>query len=258
MTDQLEGKVIVVTGVSSGIGRATAIRLADEGASVVVAARRIDESQKVVEEITARGGAAVFSQTDVTQESDVEAMVGTAIDTFGKLDGAFNNAGRLGGRPEPWHEVGSDIFDEFIDTNLRGVWLCMKHELRVMREHGGGSIVNNSSIGGFKGGPANAHIYAASKHGVVGLTRNAAMNYGKNGIRVNAVCPGIIANQVWLDRFKLDPDRETSLTNRIPLGRLGTENEIADAVIWLCSDSSAYVTGTALVVDGGMTENVMP
>ena len=258
MTGQLEGKVILVTGASSGIGRTTAIRLAGEGASVVVAARRTDEIREVVDEITKSGGTAVFAQTDVTQESDVEAMVSMAMDTFGRLDGAFNNAGKLGGPPEPWHEVEVDTFDETIDTNLRGVWLCMKHELRVMREQGSGSIVNNSSIGGIKGGPERVHAYVASKHGVIGLTRNAAMNYGKDGIRVNAVCPGIIANDVWLDRFKLDPDLEATITDRIPLDRLGTNDDVADAVIWLCSDSSTYVTGTALVIDGGMTGNIMP
>ena len=181
-----------------------------------------------------------------------------AIDTFGRLDGAFNNAGRMGGRSEPWPEVGADIFDEFIDTNLRGVWLCMKHELRVMRDQGGGSIVNNSSIGGFKAGAEGSHMYVASKHGVIGLTRNAAMHYGRAGIRVNAVCPGIIRNDVWLDRFKRDPDLFGAMTDQIPMGRLGTEDEVADAVIWLCSDSSTYVTGTALMVDGGVTENIMP
>ncbi len=253
MTGQLEGKVILVTGASSGIGRTTAIRLAGEGASVVVAARRTDESRAVVDEIAESGGAAVFSRTDVTQESDIEAMIDVAMDTFGRLDGAFNNAGRLVGGSEPWHEEEVDIFDGFIDTNLRGVWLCMKHELRVMREQGSGSIVNNSSVGGIRGGPERAHMYVASKHGVIGLTRNAAKNYGKDGIRVNAVCPGIIANAVWLDKFELDPDLRARQTNQIPLGRLGTEDEVADAVIWLCSDSSTFVTGNALVIDGGMT-----
>jgi NAD(P)-dependent dehydrogenase (short-subunit alcohol dehydrogenase family) len=162
MTGQLAGKVILVTGASSGIGRTTAIRLASEGASVVVAARRNDEIREVVDEITNSGGNAVFCRTDVTQESDVEAMVSMAMDTFGRLDGAFNNAGKVGGPPEPWHEVDVDTFDETIDANLRGVWLCMKHELRVMREQGSGSIVNNSSIGGIRGGPERAHTYAAS------------------------------------------------------------------------------------------------
>lgn len=183
----------------------------------------------------------------------MEATVDLAMDTFGRLDGAFNNAGRLVGASEPWHEEEVDVFDGFIDTNLRGVRLCMKHELRVMREQGSGSIVNNSSIGGVRGGPERAHMYVASKHGVIGLTRNAAKNYGRAGIRVNAVCPGIIANTVWLDKFELDPDLRARQTNQIPLGRLGTEDEVADAVIWLCSDSSTYVTGNVLVIDGGMT-----
>ena len=134
----------------------------------------------------------------------------------------------------------------------------MKHELRVMRDQGAGSIVNNSSIGGVRGGPEGSHMYAASKHGVIGLTRNAALNYGRAGIRVNAVCPGIIRNDVWLDRFERDPDLFGAITDRIPMGRLGTEDEVADAVIWLCSDSSTYVTGTALMVDGGISENTVP
>ena len=254
----LEGKVVVVTGASSGIGRTTALRLASAGAKVVVAARRVVECQAVAEQIQGAGGEAVAVRADVTVESDVEAMVQAAVDAFGRLDCAFNNAARLGGRPEPWTEVDESMFDEFINPNLRGVWLCMKHEMRAMKSQGGGSIVNNSSIGGLKGGPPNSHMYAASKHGVIGLTRNAAMNYGKFGIRVNAVCPGIIGNEVWLKRFKKEPERREQIENRVPLGRLGTEDEVADSVIWLCSDSSSYVTGTSLLIDGGFTENVMP
>jgi NAD(P)-dependent dehydrogenase (short-subunit alcohol dehydrogenase family) len=253
MAGQLEGKVIVVTGASSGIGRTTAIRLAGEGASVVVAARRADELREVVDEITESGGNAVFSQTDVSQESDVEAMIGLTMNTFGRLDGAFNNAGRKVCPSELWHEEEVDVFDEFIDTNLRGVWLCMKHQLRVMREQGSGSIVNNSSIGGFRSGPARTHMYVASKHGVIGLTRHAAKNYGGDGIRVNAVCPRLINNGTLREKIELDPDVLTRQTNLVPLGRLGTEDEVADAVIWLYSDSSTYITGTSLVIDGGLT-----
>jgi A-factor type gamma-butyrolactone 1'-reductase (1S-forming) len=258
MTGQLEGKVILVTGASSGIGRSTAFRLAGEGASVVVAARRIDEIQDVANEINSSGGTAAFLQADVTKESDVESMVELAIDRFGRLDGAFNNAAKLGGAGNRWPDVESKMFDEFIDTNLKGVWLCMKYQLRAMLDAGGGSIVNNSSIGGVKGGPDGTHLYAASKHGVIGLTRTAAINYGRDGIRVNAVCPGFIRNKTWEDRFASDPDLESTLANRIPMGHLGTDDDVADAVIWLLSDSSKYVTGTNIMVDGGITENIAP
>lgn len=258
MSDYLDGKVAIVTGGSSGMGRRAAIRLAEEGASVVVAARREREGQSTVDEITKAGGAALFVRTDVSVEADVERMVNSAIAEFGSLDCAFNNAGRMGGRPEPWTHVDADMFDEYVDPNLRGVWLCMKHEMRAMSDLHGGSIVNNSSMGGVRGGPEGSHIYAATKHGVIGLTRNAATNYGQLGIRVNAVCPGFIGNEVWTNRFEKNPGLKERIEERVPLRRLGTEDDVASAVLWLLSDASAYVTGTTLLVDGGFVENAVP
>ena len=252
MAGLLDGKVALVTGGSSGIGKRAAIKLAAEGAKVAVADVREAEGNETVRLIEEAGGEGLFAKADVSQESDVRDMVGATVETYGKLDCAFNNAGKLTGHKQGWTDTPVEYFDELINTNLRGVWLCMKHELRVMVRQGFGSIVNNSSIGGIRGG--GGEIYIASKHGVVGLTRNAALTYGPEGIRVNAIGPGIVATETYLDNLSANPEMGIRTGSAIPLGRVGTTEEVAEAVAWLLSDASSYVTGAMLPVDGGLSE----
>ena len=252
MAGLLDGKVALVTGGSSGIGKRTAIKFAEEGASVVVADIRAPEGEETVRLIGEAGGEGLFVKADVSEERDVQAMVEAAVETFGGLDCAFNNAGKLTGHKDGWTETPAEFYDDLIDTNLRGVWLCMKYELRQMLRQGSGSVVNNSSIGGIRGG--GGEIYIASKHGVVGLTRNAALTYGPDGIRVNAIGPGIIATETYLENLAARPEMGPRTGSHIPLGRVGTTDEVAEVVAWLCSDASSYVTGAMLPVDGGLSE----
>ena len=252
MARLLDGKVALVTGGSSGIGKRAAIRLAAEGAKVVVADVREAEGNETVRFIEEAGGDGLFAKADVSQERDVRAMVDAVVDAYGRLDCAFNNAGKLTGHTSGWTDTPVEFFDEMINTNLRGVWLCMKHELRAMLRQGSGSIVNNSSIGGIRGG--GGEIYIASKHGVVGLTRNAALTYGPVGIRVNAIGPGIVATETYLGNLSANPEMGTRTGSAIPLGRVGTTEEVAEAVAWLLSDASSYITGVMLPVDGGLSE----
>ncbi len=252
MAGLLEGKVALVTGGSSGIGKRTAIKFAAEGAKVTVADVREPEGNETVSIIEQAGGHGLFVKADVSNERDVQAMVDAAVDTFGKLDCAFNNAGKLTGHKEGWTDTPAEYFDDMIGTNLRGVWLCMKYELRQMLRQGSGSIVNNSSIGGIRGG--GGEIYIASKHGLVGLTRNAALTYGPDGIRVNAIGPGIVATETYLDNLAARPEIGLRTESAIPLGRVSTTEEVAEVVAWLCSDASSYVTGAMLPVDGGLSE----
>lgn len=253
MQGELNGKVAIVTGGSSGIGRTTAIKLAIEGAKVTIAARRRTESEAVVEEIQALGSEALYVPTDVTDESQVRNMVDRTVEHFGRLDCAFNNAGVVVGGGEDWIDARNEFFDEVIGPNLKGVWLCMKHELRVMLENQNGSIVNNASIGGYRANGGN-EVYAASKHGVVGLSRRAVNKYGPSGIRINVLGTGIILTDEWRKRFKENPEFESAVTSRIPTRRLGTEEEIADVVVWLFSERSSYVNGASIMVDGGFNE----
>ena len=248
----LEGKVALVTGASSGIGRATAQVMAREGAKVVVAARREAESQETVRLIKDAGGEASFVRVDVTDESQVEAMVGHAVDTYGRLDCAFNNAG--GGYPAKadWPDNTTEQLDRVFELNVKGVWLCMKHELKVMLEAGAGAIVNNSSISGLRG--RTGEVYASSKYAVNGLTTSAAVKYGHRGIRVNAVAPGIIHTDGWQRRFDADPNLKGLLERSIPVGRAARPEEVGEAVAWLCSDRASYVHSVILPVDGGMIE----
>ena len=252
MAALLEGKIALVTGGSSGIGKRTAVKFAEEGARVVVADLREAEGNETVRLIREAGSDGFFVRADVSQEPDVQAMVAAAVETYGKLDCAFNNAGKLTRHDQRWIDTPIEFFDELMDPNLRGVWLCMKHELRTMVDRGSGVIVNNSSIGGIRGG--GGEIYAASKHGVVGLTRNAALTFGPAGIRVNAVAPGIIATETYLDNLAKDPESAIRTNVNIPLGRVGTTEEVAEAVVWLSSAASSYVTGSILMLDGGLSE----
>ena len=254
MAGQLDGKVALVTGGASGIGRATALTFAREGAKLVIADMQEDGGQQTAHMITENGGEAIFVQVDVTKTTAVEAMIATTVETYGRLDCAYNNAGisgaGIGGDQraltadypeERWHHI--------LAINLTGVWLCMKYELQQMLTQGSGAIVNTASVAGLIGLPS-ASAYVASKHGVVGLTKTAALEYAKRGIRVNCVCPGYIQTPMTAPGMR-DPDRMALMIASEPIGRMGTPEEVAETVTWLCSDAASFVTGHAMTVDGG-------
>lgn len=242
-------KVALVTGGASGIGRATALAFAKGGAAVVVADMNADEGGKTAHLIQEAGGKSLFFRCDVSKGADVKALIDKTVSTFGRLDFAFNNAG-IEGETGITTDCTEENWDRVINTNLKGVWLCMKYEIPQMLKQGSGAITNCSSIAGlvgFTGIPA----YTASKHGVVGLTQTAALEMAKSGIRVNAICPGVIQTPM-IDRFTHgDANAEKQLTAGEPVGRVGRPEEIAAAALWLSSDQSSFVTGHSLVVDGG-------
>ena len=255
MTQQLKDKVALVTGGSSGIGRATALAFAREGAQVVVSANmNIQSGAETVRLIREAGGEAIFVKADVSLAAGVKALVDKTIETYGQLDCAFNNAGAAG-EVAPVADCSEENWDRVININLKGVWLCMKYEIPHMLKGGGGAIVNTSSIAGLVGG-ASAPAYIASKHGVLGLTKSAALAYAQEGVRVNAVCPGYIQTPM-LDHILEElpeserPEAEARWIDLAPLGRIGRPEEIAEAVVWLCSDAASFVTGHPMVVDGG-------
>lgn len=247
---RFENKAALVTGGGSGIGRATAAAFAREGAKVVVADVVEDIGNETVQIIKQAGGEAFFVKTDVTQPIEVEAMVKKAVDTYGRLDCAFNNAG-IGGEIASIDKSSEEIWDRVIAINLKGVWLCMKYEVPYMLNQGGGAIVNTASVAGLIGFPAQS-AYVASKHGVVGLTKSAALDYARSGIRVNAICPGVIRTPMIGRRLDAKPQREAWYVAMEPIGRLGEPEEIAEAVVWLCSDAASFVTGHPMAVDGGL------
>ncbi|PMB51038.1 short chain dehydrogenase [Fischerella thermalis CCMEE 5201] len=244
-------KVAIITGGSSGIGRATAIAFAKEGAKVVVASRRIQESQETVELIRNAGGEAFFVKTDVSQEADVKTMVEKTIEIYGRLDYGFNNAG-IDQIPTPLPEQTEETFDQLININLKGVWLAMKYEIPQMLKTGGGAIVNTASIGGLIGFPG-IPIYIASKHAVLGLTKAAAIEYAKLGIRINAISPGTVITDLFERSLGKDPQMKEQIMAMHPIGRAGTPEEIASAVLWLCSEGAGFTIGQSLTVDGGFT-----
>ena len=243
-------QVVLVTGAAGGIGRATALAFSAAGASLVLADRDA-AGAALADEIGASGGRAAFVQADVSRGADVERMVAFAVERHGRLDIAFNNAGiELEHRPTA--ECDEDTFDRIVAVNLKGVWLCMKHELaQMMKQGGGGAIVNTASVAGLIGAP-NMPAYCASKHGVVGLTKSAAAEYGRHRIRVNAVCPGVIHTPMMERAFEADPRRRDRMERLHLLRRVGQPEEVAQAVLWLCSDAASFVTGHAMAVDGGM------
>jgi NAD(P)-dependent dehydrogenase (short-subunit alcohol dehydrogenase family) len=250
MRDMFVGKVALVTGAGSGIGRAAALAFAREGARVIVADVTVDAGQETVRAIGAHDGEALFVQADVSVTGDVSAMVERAVTTYGRLDCAFNNAG-IEGEMATTAECSEENWDRTIAINLKGVWLCMKHEIPHMLEQGGGAIVNCASIAGLVGFP-NLPAYTASKGGIVQLTRTAALEYAQSGIRVNALCPGVIHTPM-VDRItNRDPETEAQFTGLEPIGRMGTPEEMAEAAIWLCSDAASFITGHPLVADGGL------
>ena len=247
--NDLTGKIGVVTGGSAGIGRAAALALAANGAIVVVADLDVERGGQVVSDILAKGGVASFVRTDVADDDSVAALMAATIDLYGGLDFAFNNAG-IEGQPAPTAECTLENWHRTLAVNLTGVWLCMRHEIPLMLRTGRGSIVNCASVAGLVGFPT-IPAYVASKHGVVGLTKTAALEYAEQGIRVNAVCPGVIDTEM-VERFTGgQPEAEAAMIATEPVGRLGQPEEIADAVVWLCSDRSSFVTGQAIAVDGG-------
>ena len=249
MEKLLEGKVALVTGGAMGIGRTTALVFAREGARVVVVDIVTEGGEETVQLIKEAGGDALFVKCDVTNAKDVEAMVIKAVDTYGRLDCAFNNAGIA--IPGTTVECSEEDWDRVLSVNLKGVWLCMKYEISQMLTQGGGVIVNTSSVGGLVGTPGIA-AYTASKHGVVGLTRTAALEHVTAGIRVNAVCPGSAPTPMLVPVVN-HPELKAMLESKHPMGRFATTEEIAEAVIWLCSDRASYVTGVAFPVDGAVT-----
>jgi NAD(P)-dependent dehydrogenase (short-subunit alcohol dehydrogenase family) len=248
------GKVVIVTGASSGLGEAAALKFAQEGATVVVAAHREAKSQQVVHKIEALGAEGLFIKTDVTKRANIEALVEGTVAKFGHLDCAVNNAGITGPMMVPLAEIEEDAWDACLNTNLKAVWMCMKYEIRAMLQHGQGAIVNIASIYGFKPAAVGAAPYCASKFGLIGLSKTAAIDYAQQGIRVNVVAPGVTHSEM-VDRYvEGAPEMMQAVVSRYSaLNRIGDAEETAEAIAWLCSDAARFVNGAVLPVDGGDT-----
>ncbi|MCJ1886108.1 SDR family oxidoreductase [Pseudomonas sp. LA21] len=251
MSQLLSGQVALVTGAGNGIGRATAQAFAQEGVKVVVSDVDAKGGEATVELIRAAGGEATFIRCDVTRDAEVKALVEGTVAAYGRLDYAFNNAGieiekgRLA-------EGEESEFDAIMGVNVKGVWLCMKHQIPVMLAQGGGAIVNTASVAGLGAAPKMS-IYAASKHAVIGLTKSAAIEYAKKKVRINAVCPAVIDTDMFRRAYEADPKKAEFAAAMHPVGRVGRVEEIASAVLYLCSDNAGFTTGIALPVDGGAT-----
>lgn len=251
MAGLLEGKSALITGGGGGIGRATALIFAREGARIAVADANLDAAKETVAQVNAIGGQAMSLTGDVTDSAAVQAMIKSVVSAHGRIDCAFNNAGIAGYQVDAagkkTHEWSDEAFDRMIAVNLRGVWLCMKHELPQMMAQGGGVIVNTGSIAGLIGLPTSS-AYVAAKHGVLGLTKTAALEYATDNIRVNAVCPGYIETKMTEDTMRR---RGAELMTKVPFGRMGKPEEIGEMVLWFCSDRASYVSGACYNVDGG-------
>src|SRR5437660_2164493 len=246
---EFDGKVALITGGGSGIGRATALSFAREGAQVVIGNRNVERGEETVAMIRKAGGTASFKRTDVLVTAEIEALVEHAVKTYGRLDLAFNNAG-VEGEVRPLIEQTEANYDAVMDVNVKGVWLSMKYEIPRMLKQGGGAIVNCSSVAGLIGFP-NVAIYIASKHAVIGLTKTAALEYSGQGIRINAVNPAVIDTEM-VDRFVVGLNmKKDDLSALHPIGRIGRPEEVAEAVLWLCSGRASFVTGHSLIIDGG-------
>jgi NAD(P)-dependent dehydrogenase (short-subunit alcohol dehydrogenase family) len=247
-----QGKVALVTGAGSGLGAASALAFAREGARVVVVDINVAGGEKTVQTIKEAGGQAIFIKADVANEADVKALVSRTIDACGRLDYAHNNAG-IEHPPAPLTELTEDTWERVLRVNLKGVWLCLKYEIPQMAKNGGGAIVNTSSVAGLHGTRQHG-AYGVSKWGVISLTKTAALENGASGVRVNAVCPGAMSGTaMWDYLVSFAPDMPNRVPATIPLGRTTKPEEVAQVVVWLCSDAASYVTGHTMVVDGGST-----
>ena len=251
MYESLNGKVALVTGGGSGIGRATSDAFARRGCKVVVSDMNGPGGLETVKRILEADGEAVFIPANVTLATQVQALIQRTVSRFGRLDCAVNSAGLATSSRVPTHLVSEDDWDQIMEVNLRGVWLCMKHEIPVMLAQGGGAIVNLSSIYGIVGAP-NTAAYTVSKHGVAGLTKVAALDYARDGIRINAVGPGYTMTPMVRRVVDANPGIEDWMIGKTPAGRMGNPEEIAEAILWLCSDEASFVTGAIVPVDGGM------
>jgi NAD(P)-dependent dehydrogenase (short-subunit alcohol dehydrogenase family) len=252
MAGEFDGKSAIVTGAGSGIGRATAYAFAERGAKVVVADWETEGGEATVEQIKKSGGEAIFIKTDVSKSEEVQNLINKTVETYGRVDYALNNAGVNRGIGVPTGDYKEEDWDIVQSINLKGVWLCMKYEIQQMLKQGGkGSIVNTASISGLSAHPADP-AYVSSKFGCVGLTKTAALEYAKTGIRINCVCPGPVKTGLFFDRVEeAIPGASEGAKNKNPMGRIGEPKEIAAAVMWLCSDAASFVTALAMSVDGG-------
>jgi len=259
---KFQGKVALITGGNSGIGRATALAFAREGAKVVLAARQVERGEEVAREITDAGGDALFVRADMARASEIEALVKRTVDAYGRLDCAFNNAASVEGNFSLTADFSEEEFDRVISVNLKGVWLCMKYELQQLlrQQPSGGVIINTSSVNGL-GGALRGALYSATKSGVLALTKSAAQEYAPQGVRVNALAAGgfqtpmleTVLNKVSGGKREMKDAVEAQWNRFIPLGRVGRPEEAAEVVVWLCSDAASYVTGHSMIVDGGLT-----
>ncbi|CCK74939.1 MAG: SDR family oxidoreductase [Oleispira antarctica] len=244
-------KVVLITGAGNGIGRATALAFAQQGASVVVADINRADGEETAAMITQAGGIATFMLCDVTKDQDVQSMVEGTVETYGKLDIAFNNAG-IEIEQSKLADGDEATYDKIMDVNVKGVWRCMKYQIPALLKQSTSAIVNTASIAGLGAAPKMS-IYSASKHAVIGLTKSAAVEYGKKGLRVNAICPAVIDTEMFRRATQNDPQKEQYVKSLHPVGRIGQPDEVAAAVLYLCSDLAGFTTGVALPIDGGAT-----